>query len=369
MKPKLCFFMGYGVLFNHERETGLVDGIYGSEIALYNLALELTKYYDVYITSSNNYPDQKFGELQYLNKTHLTDNTYHFNVMIVWRYMHFFVEYSVTVSDKTYLWFHDTYGLVWWNFKELPLRGIPLFNNVLPSIDKVVVLCEWHKENIMNLYSCDESKITIIGNGLTVPHVQPTAQQRVRHQFIWTSCPIRGLCKLVEFFPNIIEHFPHAKLHVYRQLDDVTQQNIVKCPHVIYHGFQNNEVIQTAMACSDFWLYPTDYDETYCISALEAQRAGCICIATARGALPETIEDRGVLLKEAVYTDQYWQEALNAIIRLTADEAASEELRKKAMHWANDQSWAARADAWLKLFSRSDTCIPRTPRCIRASLV
>ena len=59
-------------------------------------------------------------------------------------------------------------------------------------------------------------------------------------------------------------------------------------PGVVFHGRAGQEEVARSYLQSQLWLYPTDFEETSCITAMEAQAAGCHIVATRCGALPET---------------------------------------------------------------------------------
>ena len=46
------------------------------------------------------------------------------------------------------------------------------------------------------------------------------------------------------------------------------------------------------------------------MSALEAQMSKCVCIATDFAALTETIGDRGILIKEPIYSNEYKEKSI-----------------------------------------------------------
>ena len=48
---------------------------------------------------------------------------------------------------------------------------------------------------------------------------------------------------------------------------------------------------------SDVWLYPTCFEETYCISAVEAMASECLVVTFAYAALNEIVKDRGVVVE------------------------------------------------------------------------
>ena len=311
---KICFFMGYGVLFDHASGRGLVPDIYGSELALHSLALQLARRHEVYVTSSNYWPDREFGALRYIHHDNL--RAAEFDVVVVWRFAHYFVHYA-DLAPQTYFWFHDTAALPWLNGTVLPHDAAPLLANARDRISGYVALTQFHKDLLVAKYALDPAKVAVIGNAIRpAPALQPPP--RVRNRFIWVSSYARGLRQLVAFFPRILQHLPDAELHVFRQPDAGEDVDFLRGkPFVVVHGFVDNERMQAEMRRAEYWLYPTDFTETYCISALEAQRAGVICIATALGALPETVGDRGVLLRQTpVHSEAYWDEALGHVLRM-----------------------------------------------------
>lgn len=348
MRLKVCFFMGYGTLFNHD--TGeLQRDVYGSELALYNLCLELKKSCDIYITSLSRQSDKDFGSMHYINSEHLTKQTYRFDVMVVWRYAHYFLLFSSKqIATKTVLWLHDTCALPWFDFKEIPSQAVPLIMNTLPNIDKVITLTKYHTELIMKYYNInDDNKISILGNAIR-PFTPSSNLQRHTNRFIWTSSFVRGLKELVAFFPIIRKYLPDAELYVIRKPDPGTDTSFLNKSYIHCLGFMTNEQVQEEMHKADYWFYPTNFEETYCISALEAQRAGCVCIASDLAALTEIIGDRGILLYKPIYSVEYWKEALHAIRILNKNSELKNAYREKAKIWAEQQTWNARAKEWVQ---------------------
>jgi glycosyltransferase involved in cell wall biosynthesis len=61
-----------------------------------------------------------------------------------------------------------------------------------------------------------------------------------------------------------------------------------KLPNVSYIGYKPNEYIKEHLQDYDLFVYPSIWEETFCISALEAMAAGLYCIVTNYGALYET---------------------------------------------------------------------------------
>ena len=72
--------------------------------------------------------------------------------------------------------------------------------------------------------------------------------------------------------------------HEYHDLYDQAKQ----LPNVNYIGYKPNEYIKENLKNYDVYVYPSIWEETFCISALEAMAAGLYCVTTNYGALYET---------------------------------------------------------------------------------
>lgn len=59
-------------------------------------------------------------------------------------------------------------------------------------------------------------------------------------------------------------------------------------PNVTYHGFKPNSEIREALKKAHIFAYPSTWEETSCIAAMEAMSAGCQIVCSSLGALPET---------------------------------------------------------------------------------
>ena len=130
----------------------------------------------------------------------------------------------------------------------------------------------------------------------------------------FSSSPDRGLSKLLDLWPEICKVATISanplppELHVYYgfeiwakmaelqgRTEDLLKMSILRekmkrTAGVVYHGRAGQDEIARSHLLSCLWLYPTDFEETSCITAMEAQAARSRVVATKCGALPETVK-------------------------------------------------------------------------------
>ena len=127
-------------------------------------------------------------------------------------------------------------------------------------------------------------------------------------------------------------------------------QEIKKYDYIFVQGFIKNEDLIREFQSSNIWLYPTNFVETYCISALEAQMAGCLCIASPTGSLSEIVGNRGVLIEGDYGTENYINNILKTVrVHLNSD--LYQNKIKRAKEWSLLQNWKSISEKWISLFS------------------
>jgi glycosyltransferase involved in cell wall biosynthesis len=196
--------------------------------------------------------------------------------------------------------------------------------------------------------------------------------ERQPFRFFYSSSPDRGLDTLLELFPRIRERLPQAELHIFYgfenwdralglRVDPASEawrdriRAAMQQPGVFFHGRIGQEELAREMMRSDIWFYPTRFEETYCITALEAQMAGAVCVASDLGALRTTVADRGVLLPGDAYTEEYRRGAVDTVITLLLDRERRDALAGRGREWAAQQTWDAVAADWQEKFDEEKT--------------
>ncbi len=75
-------------------------------------------------------------------------------------------------------------------------------------------------------------------------------------------------------------HFDEQFRHIYKRANEMDGVN--------YHGTVTNDEIREMLQTQHIFAYPSIYEETSCITLMEAMSAGCLAVVPNLGALPET---------------------------------------------------------------------------------
>jgi FkbM family methyltransferase len=337
---KILFYTGFANLpWNYT--YSLNNALGGSETAVANLSKAFPNNFEIYVCGS--VAEEKFDNIKYVhlnNIRELVKNT-PFHSVIVSRYIGFYEMFPETSFYQSYIWGHDiciyNYGC------DLDVSSILKKWN--SKITGCICQTEWHKNLFILQYPELKDKIFTINNGiLTDKFIDKTV--KFTNRFIYTSCAERGLDRLIELWPSIIEILPDAELFIasynkFPQNDHERQlENIINKYDSIKHvGCLNKDKLYELMSSAEFWLYPTNFQETSCITSMEMLMSEVICIYYPIAGLNNTLGDYGIQVERG--------NEIQTILDLTSREKVS--IRKRGKEYALTCSWINRANEWNRL--------------------
>jgi hypothetical protein len=171
------------------------------------------------------------------------------------------------------------------------------------KITHLVCVSNWEKEQFIKYLKIPDNKITVIRNG-GADYFQPS--EKKSKTLIYTSTPFRGLKYLPYIFAKVLQKHPDAKLKVFSGMNLYGQehdeheslyQELRLMPNVEYSkGIPHQELVQHYQDAAIF-CYPNIWEETSCVSLIEAMRCGCYPIVSNIGALPETSAGCGIIVE------------------------------------------------------------------------
>jgi glycosyltransferase involved in cell wall biosynthesis len=350
-RPILCFLVGYTPdLFDINTKNN-----YGSEITLVKLAEQFSKKYRVLIFGDDFHNEKNINNIEYLNASKFQNfqNENNIEITIISRYMYHIIENEIK-SEKIYIWVHDTNILPYYQGQEYPNHGIEHVQNILNKIDGIITLSNWHKKYFIDFYNIDNiNKIFVIPSAIDTNMFSGNFKKQ-KNKFIWTSHGYRGIEKLLEYFHDIRTKIPDAELYIYRDITAFNEnilEEMKKYDYFHYCGKLEHNKIPSEFESSEIWFYPTNFTETYCMSAVEAQMSKCVCVGTNIGALTETIGDRGVIINEEIWSDEYKEKAISEIVDILNNDERKKNYQEAGYKWAKEQTWENRANDWYNLFN------------------
>lgn len=270
-------------LYEWDREISKTRGIGGSETAACELAHELKKL-----------TNRKVIVFNVHKETKICDGVEYRSVAEAYDYfqanrpaLHFAWRHTARLTKaKTLVWSHD-----------LLTQGVLTEANY----DKVLCLSPFHKRFMHAMTGLPLDKMEVFRNGVTLDKFEGLNFTKERGKVVFPSSPDRGVDNAIKVMKRVVEDIPEAKLHVYYGFDnmrkvgrgkeaDALEAELKSHPFVVFHGnLQQNELMKE-LSTAQAWLYPTNFLETFCITALEALGCKVWPIVRNYGALPDTLK-------------------------------------------------------------------------------
>lgn len=225
---------------------------------------------------------------------------------------------------------------------------------VSQHIDALLAVSEWHANNLCEASGFPRSKAWVVGNGIE-PSYFEGEEPRGRKRLIYSSLPYRGLQLMPEILLRIIAAHPDVEFHsysgfkVYQDLAadgdridfDRTVGALSRFSQFHNHGNVPQRELAREMMKSSILCYPNTFEETSCITALEAQAAGCAIVTSSLGALAETVGKAGILIDGEPGSPEYIHKFVEAINTLLSDDVKLESFSEAARRQAKACSWSA----------------------------
>lgn len=331
-------------------------GVGGSEGDIINLARIFAKMYNVIVFCNCPRPGIYDG-VRYLHHRD-TDwmQKFHTDLIISSRNTQFlanvnFKEYFRV--DKVCLWTHDLPQS--YVFDKLP--------QALKNIDRIFALTQWHKKSIMNYFpDIPENKFFIARNGVDTKLYKENIE-RNPYKLIYSSTPFRGLDVLLHVFPEIKKRVPQAELHIFSSMKvygypekdsyEFLYEKARTMEGVHYHGTITRKELAKEMMSSAILAYPNHYDESCCITAMEAVTAGTPIVTSNRAALPEIIpKGCAILIDGDSNTKEYQEQFVDKIVNILKHKELWQEMHNACK--GHDFTWETISKEWIKEFFPDD---------------
>lgn len=365
IKP-LMIFVADGGFTSWTGSTILTDGVGGSETYIIEMATQMKKLNDYEVIVFANTPEKKqeiFKNVLYIHLDYYYEfiNTTYVNKVIISRYSEYL---GVTINS----WVENIY---------LVIHDVVFPGNIIIGHDKlkkIFCVSDWHKNQFISIFPSLKGITNYIYNGFNPDNfelVQPTQlnSKKIPNKFIYSSYPNRGLLELLILWEQIYEYNNKSTLYIYSDIynkwsNDTEPEKMEKIKRILekylsepnskginYCGWVNKKTLEESWKTAEYWLYPCTFEETFCITALEAAISKTLAICPNLAGLKETVNDRGVIIEGNPETLEWKKNALEKIIYyMNLDNLLEKEkLINKNYEWAKELTWSNQA---LKLFNQ-----------------
>jgi glycosyltransferase involved in cell wall biosynthesis len=245
------------------------------------------------------------------------------------------------------------------------------WQGLMKKYDIVWCLSEYSRKFLCNYYpEAPRDKFVLTRNAID-PRLFLREPKKEGCKIVYSSSPDRGLDRLLDYWPDIRAIRPDAELHVYYGFSNWEKMSAspkdksslaliaffkerlarMESQGVFSHGRVGQGVLARAFLSASMWLYPTNFHETSCITAMEAQAAGLHIVTSRLAALTETVR-YGRLVEPPNTRDGYKEEFLGHVkALLETDEQLPARACDHAREWAlRHLSWTKVAQQWEEMF-------------------
>lgn len=321
--------------------------ISGSEIVAMNLGSEFVKLgYRVFIIgsfedSSQNIDHQCiYKQIEYIDYKYFNEFAlkYVIDILIISRYASNLVYYDNI--RRVFLWAHDV----------LPVMdSAKSFQIHKEKFKAIIAISQWQKDNIIKQLNIPEDRIIVSRNAIYSGRFLYKTIKKTPYRFIYSSDATRGLNTLIELIPKIKERYPETTLYIFTNKGNIDYDTL-KTIEILDYVFLNDRVSQDQLAIeflkSDIFFYPTNFRETFCISAVEAMASKCLVVTVKLAALSEIVCGKGILCDWPFRENK--EDLLEKLFFVLDKPYLKEHFIEKGFEWSIEQTYEKLAQDWLK---------------------
>lgn len=340
--------------------SGMMDhqGVGGVETTYLELSEELQKLgHDVYLFCKCDEAHKSENGVYYIPYQDI-DSYKDFNpdVVITSRW---FEPFKTFEKAKRIIWLQDAH------FAD------PSYPEAFEDASHIICSSRWHQQYIAERFRLqfDQSKVKILPLSIRKELFYGPAEKDP-NLVVYSSNPDRGLYTLLDMWEEITKRLPDIKLHItygwegLRTWSDSPQwqskidADEAKCrsyeekfPNVKFLGRLTKKQLAEELKKATLCLYPNNFWETFCITALETQAAGTPMVTTSIGALDTTLDIDGNFLIDSNPVGKYYKQTFIEIVeKLMTNPQEVDSLKKYCLKKAKEHpTWGDVALRWQRI--------------------
>ena len=318
------------------------NGMGGSETWAYEVGTRLAnKGYDVTIYADPAYDQEPSSHF------HLVSYQRYFYDVLRREYDYFIYSRYASVDTITpYLKCHNVYVMV----HDICIVTPDNRNQIgLGRVKKYCYLSDWHKDYLLQLYSkegLNESLLHKVSNGYSEQYYKDVDLNNKTNSMTWSSSLSRGFEDFYEyvFFP-VFQQVPDFKLYVCTGTVAPKDYHLLRkaslLPGVEVLGKLSKKELAQYQKQSKVWIYPGQFPETFCITAVENANAGNVIISPLSYGLSSTLQNIQYLkdLNLDILDKDNAQKYVDLTVKVLTDDSERLKLVNECMCGCKDYNW------------------------------
>jgi UDP-glucose:(glucosyl)LPS alpha-1,2-glucosyltransferase len=232
--------------------------------------------------------------------------------------------------------------------------------------DWYVFNSHWCAEKYRMFFKLPADKCTVIKNAIEHFPERKVYKKGDPIKLIFHPTPWRGLnvmlgaMQLIKNKNVTLDVYSSTEVYgtIFKKANDKIYQPLYKqakkLPNVNYIGYKPNEQIVKNITQYQIFAYPNIWEETSCISAIEAMAAGLHMVTTNYGALYETCSEWPVYVQ---YSDNYkrlaeaFAYAIDSLTSFLHEDGCQNHLQSQANFYKKFYDWQGRKEDWTNFLT------------------
>jgi len=258
--------------------------------------------------------------------------------------------------------------MIYWNQLSYDQEAVSFLSypENISKIERFVFVSNWQCEQFRKIYKIPGEKSLVIKNAcIGVPEWIP---RNGKIKLCYMSTPWRGLDVLLRAWEILNLNPQECELHIFSSCkiygpeyssEDQKYQYLYdwcgRLPGAVYRGSVPNDLLRSELSRFDIFAYPCTFEETSCISIIDALSAGLRSVCSSIGALPETSEGWARIYPYVEDRDSHathFAKILKEEIENIRSSESDSMLSKQASEYANRWTWNKRIDEWNSMFEK-----------------
>ena len=242
---------------------------------------------------------------------------------------------------------------------------------IVPYVEKIITISPYHANYLNTHYPINKEQIVSLDIGINGEEYE-NQLEKVPGKIVFCSVPRRGLENLLPIYRKIKEKVTHASLYVtsdytlWGQKDPLNsdyKEMFRGVPDVHFLGKVSREELVYHQKTAEVLAYPGNYDENFCVSAMECIASGAVPVATPIGALTTTVGETGFLIGGKPEDARYQSDFSEQVIKLLSDSQLRKAVSEKCVARSKKYYWSNLVKVWEDMFMSLAKELPRDPEC------